>query len=452
MILGDSNIKRLLFKLSLPATVGMIVMSLYNVVDAIFIGHGVGTAGIAGVALVFPIQMIVGAIGQMVGIGGASILSRSLGANDFEKANKVLGNVIATVAAFSLTITLLGLLYMDELLIIFGASPTLLPYAKEYLFYILLGFFMHSLAMALNNLARAEGKAKIAMTTMLVSALMNILLDAIFIFGLGMGIRGAAIATLISYIASALFLIIYFLSRKSLLRLRFREIRFDFAIQKEIFAIGISAFVRQTATSLLVIILNNTLGKYGGDLSIAVYGVVMRLTMLIFTPILGISHGLQPIAGYNYGAKNYAKTRESVKLAMIVSTCIATVGTLIVLLFPEKLLSIFTTDEALIREGKSALQYMIIAFPTVGFQVIGTTLFQATGKAVETFVLTLSRQILFLIPLVFILPKFFEITGIWLSFPIADILSAILTLALLLPVRNQYAQQIKLSAEGGDGH
>lgn len=444
MILSDNNIKRLLFKLSLPATVGMIVMALYNVVDAIFIGHGVGTAGIAGVALVFPIQMIVGGIGQMVGIGGASILSRTLGEKNFEKANQILGNVIATVAAFSLAIMLPGLLFMDELLLLFGASPTLLPYAKEYLFYILLGIFMHSLAMALNNLARAEGKAKIAMVTMLVSALMNIVLDAIFIFGFDMGIRGAAIATLISYIASALFVLIYFRSGQSLLRLRLREIRFDFAIQKEIFTIGISAFVRQTTTSLLVILLNHTLGRYGGDLSIAVYGVVMRLTMLIFTPILGISHGFQPIAGYNFGAKNYARTRESFLLAMNVSTWIATGGTLIVFLFPEFLLSIFTTDVALIREGKSALLFMVFAFPTVGFQVMGTTLFQATGKATETFILTLSRQILFLIPLVFILPKFFEITGVWLSFPIADVLSAILTLVMLVPVRNQYDQQIQL--------
>jgi len=451
MILSDSNIKRLLFKLSLPATVGMIVMALYNVVDAIFIGHGVGTAGIAGVSLVFPIQMIVGAIGQMVGIGGASILSRALGEKNFTRANQVLGNVIATVAAFSLIITVPGLIFMDEMLILFGASPTLLPYAKEYLVYILLGIFMHSLAMALNNLARAEGKAKIAMTTMLVSALMNIVLDAIFIFGFGMGIRGAAIATLISYIASALFILVYFRSGKSLLRLRIQEIRFDLAIQKEIFAIGISAFVRQAAMSLLMILLNHTLGKYGGDLSIAVYGVVMRLTMLIFTPILGISHGLQPIAGYNFGAKNYAKTRESVKLAMIVSTWIATGGTLVVFLFPEFLLSVFTTDVTLIREGKVALLYIVLAFPTVGFQVMGTTLFQATGKATETFILTLSRQILFLIPLVFILPQFFEITGVWLSFPIADLLSAILTLVMLVPVRNHYAQQIQLAVEDNRG-
>lgn len=447
MILSDTNIKRLLFKLSLPATVGMVVMAMYNVVDTIFIGRGVGIAGIAGVALVFPIQMIVGAIGQMVGIGGASVLSRSLGEKNFDKANKILGNVIATVAAFSLTITVLGLIFMDELLIIFGASPTLLPYAEPYLFYILLGIFMHSLAMALNNLARAEGKAKIAMTTMMISAVMNILLDAILIFGLDMGIRGAAIATLIAYISSALFLLVYFLSGKSLLRLRLSEIRFNFLIQKEIFAIGISAFVRQTATSLLVILLNNTLGKYGGDLAIAVYGVLMRLLMLIFTPILGIAQGLQPIAGYNYGAKNYEKTRESVKLAMLVSTIIGVTGSFIFFVFPEKFLGIFSADLELIRHGTPALRLMIIAFPTVGFQVMGATLFQATGKAVQNFVLTLSRQILFLIPLVFILPQFFQETGIWISFPIADTFSAILTLLMLLPVHKHYRQQIKLAVE-----
>jgi putative MATE family efflux protein len=447
LTLEDRNIKRVLFKLSGPATVGMLVMSLYNVVDTIFIGRGVGTAGIGGVAIAFPIMMIVGAIGQMIGIGGASLLSRRLGAKDLSTANKILGNVIASVAVLSLPIICFGFLSMDSMLKLFGATDTLLPYAREYMQFILPGIFMHSLAMALNNLVRAEGNAKVAMLTMILSAVTNIILDAVFIFGLNMGIRGAALATLIAYIAGGFFLIFYYLSGRSILTMHVREIRFDYTIQKEIVAIGVSVFVRHTAMSLLVILLNNTLGRYGGDIAIAVYGVVMRLMMMIFTPIMGIAQGLQPVAGYNYGAKDYMRVKESVVLATFASTVIATAGTLIIMLFPQSLLRIFSDDVELLRIGGGALRYIVLAFPILGFQLMGTTLFQALGKAAQTFILTLSRQILFLIPLVVILPRFFQLTGVWISFPIADVLSTALTVWMLIPLRNQLNRKMKLSME-----
>lgn len=447
VILNDKNIKRLLIKLSLPAIVGMFVISFYNIVDTIFVGRGVGTIGIAALAITFPIQMIVGAIGQMIGIGGASLLSRTLGTENYEKANKILGNVIASVTVLSLTITFLGFLFLDDMLKLFGATKTLLPYAKVYLKFILMGIFMHSLAMALNNLVRAEGKAKIAMTTMILAALVNIGLDALFIFGLKMGIRGAAIATLIAYHSAALFLLIYFFMGKSILKIRFREIRFEQSIQKEIFAIGISPFIRMSAMSLLVILLNNTLGKFGGDLAIAVYGIIMRILMFILTPVMGISQGLQPIAGFNYGAKNYKKTKESVKLAMIASTTIVTAGSLILYLFPKTLLGIFSDDSELIKFGEEALHLIVLAFPTIGFQMMGTTLFQAMGKAAQTFILTLSRQFIFLIPLVIILPRFFQITGVWISFPIADLLSALLTFFMLNTLRNRFTPITNTSLE-----
>lgn len=447
-ILEDQNIGKLLFKQSLPAIIGMFVMSLYNVVDAIFIGRQVGTVGIAGIAIAFPIQMIVGAIGQMFGIGGASLLSRSLGAKKHKLANKILGNVIATITVLSLAITILGYIYLDKLLILFGASATILPYAKEYMQIILIGIFFHSLGMSLNNLIRAEGKAKTAMTTMILSAIVNIVLDAVFIVGLKMGIKGAAIATLIAYFTGAAFLASVYLSGRSVLRLRIREIRFDRYIQKEILAIGVSAFARQAAMSLLVILLNNTLGIYGGDMAIAVYGVVMRLVMLIFTPVMGISQGLQPIAGFNYGARDYKNTKKSVQIAMVASTIISIAGTLLLMLFPKFFLGVFSNDVHLLTTGESALRYIVLAFPTVGFHVIGTTLFQAMGKASQTFILTVSRQFLFLIPLVFILPKFFQLTGVWISFPIADILSVLLTLFLLIQLQNQFKQETQNTLEG----
>ena len=447
MVLGDHNIGRLLAKLSIPAIVGMLVMGLYNVVDAIFIGRSVGTLGIAGIAVAFPIQMIVGAIGQMIGIGGASLLSRSLGANDMDTANRTLGNVIASVLLLSVPISCLGLLAMDELLGIFGATPSILPYAKDYLLFILLGITFHSMAMALNNLVRAEGRAKIAMTTMILSAIMNILLDALFIFGLNMGVRGAAIATLVAYVSAFLFLLAYYISKKSVLRLRLDEIRFQWKIQREIISIGISAFVRQAAMSLLVIILNNTLARYGGDIAIAVYGVVMRLIMLVFTPILGISQGLQPIIGYNYGARNFRKAKESVFLATGVATLISVAGAGVMFLFPEALLGIFSRDRILLEQGRTALRTIILAFPLLGFHVVGITLFQATGKAFQTFLLTLSRQFIFLIPLVLTLPKFFQLGGIWISFPIADLLSAVMTVLLIIPLGNRYLKMASISVE-----
>lgn len=447
MVLSDQNIGRLLAKLSLPAIAGMLVMSLYNVVDAIFIGQSVGILGIAGIAIAFPIQMIVGAVGQMIGIGGASLLSRSLGAKNMDTANQILGNVIASVLLLSVPISCFGLLGINDLLRWFGATPSIMPYAKDYLLYILIGITFHSMAMALNNLVRAEGKAKIAMTTMILSSVINIILDAYFIFGLKMGIRGAAIATLIAYFSGFVFLLTYYLSGKSVLRLRLGDIGFQWNIQRQIIAIGISAFIRQAAMSLLVIILNNSLAHHGGDIAIAVYGVVMRLIWLLFTPILGISQGLQPIIGFNYGAKNYKKAKESVLLATIVATLISIIGTVVILLFPETLLGIFSKDEMLLQQGRTALRYIILAFPLMGFHVIGITLFQAIGKAVQTFILTLSRQFIFLIPLVLILPGFFQLTGIWISFPIADMLSAIMTLLMMIPLKNHYLKKMKILTE-----
>ncbi len=444
-ILKDDNIGRSLFKLSLPAMIGMLVMSMYNVVDAIFIGKGVGTMGIAAVAISFPIQMIVGAIGQMLGIGGASLLSRSLGAQDYDTSNRILGNVIISTVLFSLVITIVGFLFTDQVLVFFGSSQTILPYAKEYFIYIVPGILFHSMAMALNNLIRAEGKAKVAMFTMIISSVLNIILDALFIFGFKMGISGAAIATLLAYIAGAIYLALYYLSGRSMLNVKISYLKFDLKINKEIYAIGIAVFARQAAMSILVIILNNLLGFLGGDIAIAVYGIVMRILMVMMTPIIGLAQGLQPIAGYNFGAQNYLKTKESVKLAVLVSSILSISATFIIMVFPVALLKLFTNDILLIDQGKTALRLMVLAFPVVGFQIVGSTLYQAIGKAFENLILTLSRQVLFLIPLVFILSHYFKLVGVWLSFPVADILSFLLTLMFLISLNKQYNLKIKMS-------
>jgi len=445
--LDDKNIGKLLFKLSFPATVGMMVMSFYNVVDTIFIGQGVGTDGIGGVVLSFPIQMVVGAVGQMIGIGGASLFSRSLGENNFDKARKTLGTVTVSVLVLGAVITAVGYAKLNDLLRLFGATNNLLPYAREYLTIVLAGTVFHTLSMALNNIARAEGKAKIAMTTMIISAVVNILLDAVFIFGFNMGIKGAALATLIAYISAAVFLIAFFQSGKSVLPLRIRNIVFDLSVLKEIVVIGIASFIRQTAMSFLIILLNRRLGQLGGDIAIALFGVVMRLIMFIFTPIMGIARGLQPVAGFNYGAQRFDMMKKSVIIATVASTSIAVSGTLLLTFFPATFLSIFSDDQELINQGRIALRYIILAFPLVGFQVMGSTLFQATGKAVQTLVLALARQLLLLIPLILILPQFFHLTGLWIAFPIADTLGFFLAVFMVYRFRFLYRVRPETAVE-----
>lgn len=444
--LESKNIGKLLLNLSVPATIGMLVMSLYNIVDTIFIGRFVGTAGIGGVALAFPIQMIVGAIGQMIGIGGASLLSRSLGEKNMDKAYRTMGSVVGAVLVVGGIVTFIGYVKMNSLLRMFGATDTLLPYAREYVSIVMSGMILHSLAMALNNMARAEGKAKVAMTTMIVASVINIILDAILIIVFKMGIKGAAIATLTAQISAAFYLIYFFRSGKSLLQLRIRQIRLDWDILKEVLAIGVASFIRQAAMSVLVILLNNKLGKLGGDIAIAVYGVVMRLLMFIFTPLIGVAQGLQPIAGYNFGAKRFGLMKKSIVLATAASTVIALIGTFLLGVFPRTFLGMFSSDPELLEQGRLALRYIVIAFPLVGFQVVGATLFQATGKAAQTLVLTLSRQVLLLIPLVLLMSRYFGLKGIWLAFPIADTLSFFLTVILVYHSRHLYKPQPVLEA------
>ncbi len=439
-ILADDNIGKLLFKLSAPATLGMFVMALYNVIDTIFIGHAVGSLGIAGISIVFPFQMFVMAIGQTLGIGGASLISRSLGAGNIEKAETTLGNVIFSVVIFGITLAIFGSFFIDNILILFGATETILPYAREYMQIILYGTILFTFLMTSNNIIRSEGKAKVAMGTMIIAAVLNIILDPVFIFGFKMGIRGAAIATVLSQFISVIYIIFYFRSGKSVLRFKLINLKLNFPILKEVFAIGTSSFARQSAQSLLIIVLNNSLGAYGGDVSIAVFGVVSKLIRFIIMPIFGIAQGLQPIAGFNYGAKKYQKAWKAIKLALISGVSISTLGFLLILAIPETLMMIFTKEKILIRQGVHSMKLFILAFPVVGFQIIGATVFQAFGKAIPALFLSLSRQILFFIPLILILPRFFHLDGIWYAFPVSDVLATMVTLFML------YSQKKKISA------
>ena len=431
-MLGEERIGRLLLSLSLPATIGMLVQAMYNFVDTIFVGRGVGSMGIAGISISLPVQIFVMAFAQMFGIGGASVISRALGERDHEKARRAAGNVMVFSLAFGLVMTLLGQFFLDQLLIMLGASEAIIPYAREYLGIILLGSAFFSFGMAMNHVVRAEGKPKIAMAAMLISAVLNIILDPIFIFSLNMGIWGAALATVLSQAATSIYVLFYFLSGKSLLRISLRSLIPEWRIMRETVSVGLSAFSRQVAGSLLAVVLNNSLVFYGGDIAVAVYGVINRLLMVFIMPMFGVNQGFLPIVGYNYGARKMRRARESVKLASAVTTMIALFSSIVMFLFARQLISIFTDETELIESTIYALRIVILATPTIGVQVIASGMFQALGKALPALFLSLLRQIIILIPLILVIPRFLGINGIWISFPLADLIAFAISLVFYL--------------------
>ena len=431
-MLGEEKIGRLLLSLSLPATIGMLVQAMYNFVDTIFVGRGVGSMGIAGISISLPVQIFVMAFAQMFGIGGASVISRALGERDHEKARRAAGNVMVFSVAFGLVMTLLGQFFLDQLLIMLGASEAIIPYAREYLGIILLGSAFFSFGMAMNHVVRAEGKPKIAMAAMLISAVLNIILDPIFIFSLNLGIWGAALATVLSQAATSIYVLFYFLSGKSLLRISLRSLIPEWRIMRETVSVGLSAFSRQVAGSLLAVVLNNSLVFYGGDIAVAVYGVINRLLMVFIMPMFGVNQGFLPIVGYNYGARKMRRARESVKLASAVTTMIALFSSIVMFLFARQLISIFTDETELIESTIYALRIVILATPTIGVQVIASGMFQALGKALPALFLSLLRQIIILIPLILVIPRFLGINGIWISFPLADLIAFAISLVFYL--------------------
>ncbi|SET73956.1 putative efflux protein, MATE family [Natronincola peptidivorans] len=431
--LESQKITKLLMNLSLPATVGMLVNSLYNIVDTIFIGQGIGYLAIGGLTIAFPIQMIIMAVAQMVGIGAASVISRNLGAKNSDRANHVAGNSFIAVTFFGILICVIGLLFINPILRMFGATDILLPYAREYLQVILLGSIYFPFVVSSNSLIRAEGNAKAAMFTMMIGAISNIILDYIFIFPLNMGIRGAALATIISQFISLIYVLVYIFGKQSTIKVKLHHLKPDWKILYDIMAVGFPSFARQVAGSVMAIILNNSLAFYGGELAVSVYGVVQRVIMFLFMPLFGVVQGMQPIVGYNYGANRIDRVKETVKLSIMATTILASVGTLFGELFPRFIIRMFDNDPALIENGVYALRIVISMIPVVGVQIIGAALFQSIGKAIPSLFLTLSRQVLFFIPLVLILPRIYGLglLGIWITFPLSDVLATIFTVMLM---------------------
>ena len=430
-LLATEPVPKLLVRLGVPAVIGMFVNALYNLVDTIFVGQGVGVSAIGGLAIAFPYQIFLFALAAMIGIGGASIVSRALGAKEYERANRTAANAITYAIVSSLALTAIGYIFLDRILLIFGATEGIAGYAQEYLSVVMSGTMFLVFSVVGNNLIRAEGRALIAMVSMLIGAVVNIILDPIFIFVLDMGVRGAAIATVIGKLSSFVFVLAYLLRGGSLLEMKARDFIPRFAIWREISALGVPSFIRQLGGSILAIAVNNVLRVHGGAVAISVFGAVNRLLMFGMMPIFGISQGFQPVAGFNYGAHLFSRVRESVRVSIIGTTLMGVVFFILVMAIPGLIMRMFADDPEMTRMGTTALRLIVLAVPAVGLQLIGSTFFMAIGKALPAFFLSLSRQIIFLIPLVIILPRFLGVSGVWVSFPIADALSTLLTVLFL---------------------
>lgn len=432
-MLANEKISTLLYKLSLPAIIGMLVNALYNIVDGIFVGRSVGELGLSGLTVAFPIQLVVMAFSLLIGIGSASCVSRALGEKNIEKANHVAGNSLLSIGIISLILVIIGFSFTKPLLLMYGATSDSLPYAMDYIRIILIGTIYFPFVMTTNNLIRAEGNAKASMIIMVIGTGFNLILDPIFIYVFGLGIKGAAIATIISQFASFIYIIRYYMNGNSTLKIKVHHYNPDLHILWEIFTVGFGSFARNIAGTIVAIVLNNSLKLYGGDTAIATYAVINRVLMFILMPLFGVVQGMQPIAGFNYGAKNYKRVKESLKLSIIVSTIIATVGTTIVFIIPKYIIMLFEKEATNLSSETLALRVVLIAIPIVGIQIVGSTLFQALGKAIPSLVLSLLRQVILLIPLLLILPPLFEnkLLAIWISFPISDFLSTLITIILL---------------------
>jgi putative MATE family efflux protein len=430
--LENDRIFPLLIKMGAPAAVGMLVNALYNIVDTIFVGQGVGPLAIAALSIVFPIQMIVSSVAQATGIGTASIVSRRLGEKRHDEAVKAVGTAYATVILVNAILVALLFAFMRPILSFFGASEEIMPYAMEYLGIVGGGFFFFGLSMCASNLVRSEGNSKASMKGMLLGAGLNIILDPIFIFGFGMGVRGAAIATVISQIASVVYLASLYTRKKTVVPFVVSEFRIRPKILGQSFLLGTPAFIQSAGMSILMLLVNTSLGRYGGDSAITTFGMIHRLNMIVIMPVIGIVQGFQPIAGYNYGAKRYDRVKATLRTTIFTATGLASIGYAFMMILPRVGMGFFTSDAALVASSARVLRILVMFVPLAAVQITGAVYFQAIGKATESVVLGLSRQFFILIPLILILPRFFGLDGIWFSYPLADLLSSAVTGTLLV--------------------
>lgn len=431
-LLGEEKIGKLLVKFSVPAITGMLVNAIYSIIDRIFVGRGVGSLALSGIAISFPIPLVIMAFGMLVAMGATSLISIRLGEGKKEEAEVIVGNSFVLLLFLSFLISLIGYLFMDQLLIQFGASQEVLPYAKQFTQVLLIGAVFQSIGFGMNNFIRAEGNPRIAMLTMLLGAVLNTILNPLFIFGLKIGVAGSALATVISQAIVSIWVLSYFLGDKALLKLRLRNLHLRLAIVKQTFAIGLSPFAMQFIASIVTIIFNKSLAHYSGDLAIAAFGIINSIVMVIFMPVFGINQGAQPIIGFNYGARKYYRVKRALTLSIIGATGVMLVGFILTQVFPQWIMSFFSADDQnLIALGTRGLRLYLMMLPIIGLQVASVNYFQATGKPKKSLFLSLSRQVVFLIPALLIFPRFLGLDGVWLAGPASDLASTILTAILL---------------------
>lgn len=444
-LLGHEKVYKLLLRFSIPGIVGMLVNALYNIIDRIFIGNGVGSLAIAGLTVAFPVMNVAMAFSMLIGVGATSLISIRLGEQKKEEAELILGNAFSLFILISVAFSLVSLLFIGPMLRLLGASPEVLPYAANYLRIILWGNVLMSVGFGMNNFIRAEGNPKTAMLTMIIGALTNVILDYLFVIIFNWGVEGAAFATIISQGVSAAWVLFYFLKNKGTLKLKRKNFSLKFSTTIAILSIGSAPFAMQLASSLFNAIINTNLNTYGGPVAIASMGIISSICMLVLMPVFGINQGAQPIIGYNYGAKQYNRVKTTLKLAALAATVIVNISNLVIQLYPAQIIAFFDPhDQELIAFGSEAVKIFLAMFPLVGAQIVGAYFFQCIGKPKQAMFLSLSRQVLVLIPLVVLLPKFYGLKGIFYAGPASDFVAFLLTSTLLFLELRKMADQTEV--------
>jgi putative MATE family efflux protein len=435
--LAHGNIPRLLLRFSVPAMIGIYAQALYNVIDRVFVGNAIGENGMAAITVSFPFMLIVVGLCMLAGVGAAALISIRLGEGRKDEAERILGNSIILMLAVSAAVTLLGWLWLDDILELFGASQTVMPYAQDYLGIIVLGSVFQIVGFGLNAAIRGEGNPRIAMLSMLVSVGVNIALAPLFIYVFSWGMKGAALATVLAQVSLAAWVLKYFLSGKSMLKIRIRNLIPDRRLCLKIASVGSPHCAMQVVGSMMQMLMNNQLSVHGGDQAIAVMGAVYPLLMLMGMPIFGINQGAQPIIGYNYGARLYDRVRKTLMTAVLGASTLMVGGFVLAMLFPTQLLRIFGGDERMVEVGSNAMRICCLMAPIIGFQIVGASYFQAIGRPAKAMTLMLSRQLLILVPAMLILPRFFGLYGVFAAFPTADFGASTVTgICVLLELRN----------------
>ena len=428
---SSESIGKLLIKQALPASIGILVMSLNILIDTIFVGHWIGSQAIAAINVVLPVSFFIAALGMAIGIGGSSIISRALGANDKSKALLTFGNQVNMTIILTLILVFFGLNFIDNIIPVFGGRGTIFEPAKIYYRIVLYGVPFLALSMMGNTVIRAEGKPKFAMYAMMIPSVTNLLFDYIFINIMDLGMMGAAWATTGSYILCFIFIFWFFISDNSEMKVLIHHFKLKKSIVYQISSLGSVTLSRQAVVSITYLLMNNILFDFGGETSITSYAIVSRMLMFALFPIFGITQGFIPIAGYNYGAKNYYRVKQIIRISIIYAMIIAFFVFVLLIGFPELITRIFTTDPLVIEKTPTAMRWVFAATPIIAIQLIGAAYFQAIGKATPALLLTLSRQGFFFIPLIFILPLWYGELGVWIAFPVSDVLSTSLTAYVL---------------------